>query len=63
MAITTEAPPIHTEYCRGCDSFKAEGTPEQRVYQLQLHWPNCRGVVSLTFHPDGSLSGVTFGNR
>lgn len=43
----------------GC-GFSAIGPPWARHVQFHSHWLACRGVSSLSFHPDGSLASVTF---
>ncbi len=50
-----------TQACSGWGcSFWAAGVGLELTLQFWNHWPSCPGVESLSFHPDGSLSSVTF---
>lgn len=51
---------LTTEVCTACGMIQVEGGPVERLRRLTLHWPNCRGVSAVTFHPDGEVAGVVF---
>lgn len=52
--------PASTEMCVACGLIQVEGGPTERLRRLSLHWPNCWGVSSVTFHESGSVSSVVF---
>ena len=52
--------PVPTAYCQ-CGRFQGQDTGLDRTLQFADHWVGgCPAVAGLSFHPDGSLAGVTF---